>query len=185
MDTMHPTCIDASRRFAWALLLAAASLAAASPLAAQLRPLGDEVVVVENAGCPVVAGRDDGSVVVLRSNGNRLGGGELLSVASAVDGSFSSDHLLDPGAGSADDVRVTATPDGYAVAWRKPGIYVFPQDSIPGEYAGVTLDAAGVATSAPVLLHRRYSLTSPRRVGGFVATTWPARRNGLDVQLLS
>src|SRR5437764_14585160 len=85
-------------RLAFALLLAAASLVAASPLAAQVRPLGDEEVVVSGGegwgSCPVVAGHHDGSAVLLRSHGGLLEGGELLSVSAAVDGSFSSDHLL-------------------------------------------------------------------------------------------
>ena len=175
---------------ACALLLAAASLVAASPLVAQLRPLGDEEVVLGGAdegygSCPVVAGRDDGSAVVLRSHGFWLEDGELLSVSAAVDGSFSSDHLLDPGAGAGEYVRVTATADGYAAVWRQPGIWLGPTESLPGEYAGVALDAAGAATSAPVLLHRRGGSVSPRRIGGWVATTRPAGRHGIDVQLLS
>lgn len=180
-------CRLSVRRFA--LLLAAASLAASSQLAAQVRPLGDEAVVVSGeegwGSCPVVAGHDDGSAVVLRSHGALLEGGELLSVSAAVDGSFSSDHLLDPGAGADAYTRVTATADGYVAVWRLPGIWLSPGWSLLGEYAGVALDAAGAATSAPVLLHHRYGSVSPRRIGGYVATTQSAGRNGLDVQLLS
>jgi hypothetical protein len=176
-------------RLALALLLAAASLVAASRLAAQVRPLGDEEVVVSGeeswGSCPVVAGHDDGSAVVLRSHGGLQEGGELLSVSAAVDGSFSSDHLLDPGAGADDYASVTATADGYVAVWRLPGIWLSPGWSLPGEYAGVALDAAGAPTSAPVLLHHRQGSISPRRIGGWVATTPSAGRNGLDVQLLS
>jgi hypothetical protein len=69
--------------------------------------------------------------------------------------------------------------------WRLPGTWISPGVSLPGEYAGVALDAAGAATSAPVLLHHRNSSISPRRIGGYVATTQSAGRNGIDVQLLS
>lgn len=176
-------------RLAFALLLAAASLVAASPLAAQVRPLGDEEVVVSGeegwGSCPVVAGHDDGSAVLLRSHGALLEGGELLSVSAAVDGSFSSDHLLDPGAGADEYASVTATADGYVAVWRLPGIWRSPGSMLPGEYAGVALDAAGAATSAPVRLHHRNGSISPRRIGGYVATTQSAGRNGIDVQLLS
>src|SRR5690242_11828935 len=77
------------------LLLAAASIAAPSQLLAQLRPLGDEDVVATAEGtsaCPAVAARADGSVVVLRVDGD-----ELRSVVIAADGSLSADHLLAEG----------------------------------------------------------------------------------------
>ncbi len=176
-------------RLAFAPLLAAASLVAASPLAAQVRPLGGEEVVVSGeegwGSCPVAAGHDDGSAVLLRSHGGLLKGGDLLSVSAAFDGSFSSDHLLDPNAGHHDYASVTATADGYVAVWRLPGIWFSPGSSLPGEYAEVALDAAGAPTSAPVRLHHRNDWISPRRIGGYVATIQAAGRNGIDIQLLS
>jgi hypothetical protein len=177
-------------RLAVTLLPAVAAVIGPSQLLAQLQPLGAEAFVTSGEGyraCPTVAGRDDGSAVVLRVSGYE---GQVRSVAAAPDGSFGADQLVGEGAslrGSAIS-GVAATALGYRAAWRLPDVWPSPvPPSLPGGYAGVGLDTAGAATSEPQALDHSLALLSPRPTGGYAATTESAGRHGhgIDFQLLS
>ncbi|MFL6292045.1 MAG: hypothetical protein ACJ759_14210, partial [Thermoanaerobaculia bacterium] len=76
---------------------------------------------------------------------------------------------------------------GYVAAWRLPEVWPLPQPqpSLPGAYAGVGLDAAGAATSAPRALGHPRAWLSPRPTGGYAATIRSADRRSIDLQLLS
>lgn len=174
-----------SSRLALTLLLAAAWVAVPFQAFAQLQPVGDEDVVALAEGtsaCPVVAARDDGSVVVLHADD-----GELRSVVLTADGSLGADHLL------AEDVLrrngvidgVAATDGGFLAAWRLPDVDRFPLPALPGMHAGVGLDREGAATSAPRPLGHASDLLSPRPIGGYAVLIPAVGGHGLDLQPLS